>query len=62
LIENKDITRANEAIERALFMDGRKENFEKFIDIFLKQKNLSSFKLLKIKTIKKKDANLKECS
>ncbi|HUU17083.1 MAG TPA: hypothetical protein VMW72_08045 [Sedimentisphaerales bacterium] len=53
LVENTDISGANEAIERALLRDVRNEDFEKFIDIIVEAKNLEFLKILEDKKLSK---------
>lgn len=53
LVENTDISGANEAIERALLRDVRNEDFEKFIDIIVEAKKLEFLKILEDKKLSK---------
>ena len=46
LVENTGIPGANEAIERALLVDVRDEDFEKFIDFIVEAKKLEFLKAL----------------
>ncbi len=62
LVENTDISEANEAIERVLLSDVRNEDFEKFIEIIVEAKKLEFFNVLEVETIKNKGKNLKESS
>ncbi len=53
MVENTDISGANEAIERALLRDVRNEDFEKFIDIIVEAKKLEFLKILEDKKLSK---------
>lgn len=58
LIENTDIPGANEAIERALLSDVRKEDFEKFIDIILEAKKFRFLQSLEHKKLSKRKTQI----
>jgi hypothetical protein len=58
LIENTDIPGANEVIERALLIDVRNEEFEKFIDIILEAKKFEFLKTLEQKKLSKRKTQI----
>jgi len=58
LVENTDISGANEAIERALLGVVRNEDFEKFVDIIVEAKKLEFLKALEDKKLSKTKAKI----
>jgi hypothetical protein len=58
LIENTDIPGAGEAVQRALLIDVRNEDFEKFIDIILEAKRVEFLKTLEHKKLSKRKTQI----